>query len=73
VCLSTVEENGLNDNAQKGRVLQVMEENAHIRVVVDIGIWITLYMSKQRYDEIQPMVGKQVRLTIPPEAIEILQ
>jgi tungstate transport system ATP-binding protein len=72
VYLSDVEEKGCNNNAQKGRVLQVMEENAHIRVVVDIGIWITLYMSKQKYSEIQPMVGEQVRLTIPPDAVEIL-
>lgn len=72
VFLSESEEKGSKNNAQNGRVLQVTEENAHIRIVVDLGIWITLFMSKQKYCQKRPMVGEQVRLTIPPDSVKIL-
>ncbi|MFC1830314.1 ATP-binding cassette domain-containing protein, partial [Thermodesulfobacteriota bacterium] len=59
-------------NAQKGRVVQVMEENQHVRLVVNLGVWITLFMSQEVYANKRPAVGETVQMIIPPEAVKIL-
>ena len=59
-------------NIAIGRVVQQMEENGHIRVVVDAGILVTLMMDRSRYRETGPLVGDMLSLIIPPESIQIL-
>ena len=72
VYLGDDEEKVRVSNSQKGRVSQVVEENRHVRLVVDQGVWVTLFMTKEEYREKRPMVGESVRVVIPPEAIKIL-
>jgi hypothetical protein len=49
-----------------------MEENGHIRMVVDAGILVTLVMDPSRYRERRPLVGDILSLIFPPESIQIL-
>jgi ABC-type molybdate transport system ATPase subunit len=59
-------------NTVKGRVVQLMEENGHIRAVVDAGILITLMLERSRYQHTRPFVGDVLLLIIPPESIRTL-
>ncbi|MGD9300834.1 MAG: ABC transporter ATP-binding protein [Desulfobacterales bacterium] len=59
-------------NTVKGRVVQLMEENGHIRAVVDAGILITLMLERSRYEHTRPFVGDVLLLIIPPESIRTL-
>lgn len=61
-----------NDDCLKGKVALVAEENDNVRIVVDLGIRITLLMSKHAYRKKHPLVGDNVDVLIPPESICIL-
>ena len=56
----------------RGRLVQLMAENNHIRMVVDAGILFTLLMDRSRYRVKQPLVGDMLTLVFPPEAIQVL-
>jgi tungstate transport system ATP-binding protein len=56
----------------QGRVVQMTEENGKVRIVVDAGVWIALLISRKRYQKIGLMVGETIVLSIPPEAIHLL-
>jgi tungstate transport system ATP-binding protein len=56
----------------QGRIVQVIEENAKVRVVVDAGVWLALLISKKRYQKFGFMVGETIDLSIPPEAIHLI-
>jgi tungstate transport system ATP-binding protein len=60
-----------NSSGMHGRVVQIMEENGNIRIVVDAGVWVALLMPKSRYHEIGPLVGDDVGVDIPREAVRI--
>ena len=53
-------------------VRQMEEEKDKIRMVVDAGVPIVLYMSREIYHSQATMVGDQVGLQFPPGAIRIL-
>jgi tungstate transport system ATP-binding protein len=55
-----------------GRVVQVMDEKRKIRVVVDIGVWITLLMDPEEYRNRPPLIGEQTHVVIPPNAVQIV-
>jgi len=59
-------------NSAQGRVVQLMEENGHIRAVVDAGILITLMLDRSRYQQIRPLVGDMLSLIIAPDAVQVL-
>lgn len=59
-------------NTVRGRLVQMMAENNHIRMVVDAGILVTLLMDQSRYRIKQPLVGDVLTLIFPPEAIQVL-
>lgn len=61
-----------NNGHLKGKVVQVTDENENVRIVVDLGIRITLLMSKHVYRKNRPLVGEHVGVLIPPESIYIL-
>ena len=56
----------------QGRIVQVIEENAKVRVVVDAGVWLALLISKKRYQKFGFMLGETIDLSIPPEAIHLI-
>jgi len=59
-------------NYFKGKVKQVAEDKGQIRIVVDIGIWITIRTSRAAYKKNVPMVGEPVSVHIPSGAIQIV-
>lgn len=62
----------LNTNCFKGKVKQVSEDKGQIRVIIDIGIWITMRISKAAYKKNMPAVGEVVSIHILPDAIQII-
>lgn len=55
-----------------GRVVQITEEKDKIRIVVDVGTRLTLLVPRDKYVRDRTLVGEQVSVLIPPEAVEIL-
>jgi tungstate transport system ATP-binding protein len=55
-----------------GRVITVMEQDHHIRVVIDTGTWLTVLMSQEDYMRISPQVGKIIGFLIPSHAVHVL-
>lgn len=60
------------ENCFRGRVKQVSEDRDRVRMIIDMGVWITLLLSKARYKEHTPLVGEAVGICIPPEAIKFV-
>ena len=58
-------------NRLQGKVIQITAENGLIRIVIDAGILIAVLMRRQEYNQIRPVVGESVPLTIPPEAVDV--
>jgi len=58
-------------NHLQGRVVQVSAENGRIRVVIDAGILIAMLMLPEKYNQIRPMVGESINVSIPPAAIDV--
>ena len=61
-----------NSNRLQGSVVQIMSENGKIRMVVDIGLPLTLLISRHDYEKTKPLVGGKVGVYIPPEAIRVI-
>ena len=61
-----------DSNQLQGRVVQIMSENGKIRMVVDVGLRLTLVVSRDSYEKTRPLVGADVGVHIPPEAIQII-
>ncbi|PCI24921.1 MAG: hypothetical protein COB67_11205 [SAR324 cluster bacterium] len=57
------------ENRLAGKVVQIMEENEEIRLVIDVGILLTLMMSPQEYREQSPLIGELNHFILPSEAI----
>jgi hypothetical protein len=49
-----------------------MSENGKIRMVVDIGLRLTLLISRDVYEKTRPLVGGNVGVYIPPDAIRVI-
>ena len=49
-----------------------MDEKNKVRVVVDLGIWMTVLLPKDIYNKHRPMIGERVGVAIPPESVRIL-
>ena len=70
--LSNPEEAPLRENSAAGKVIQVGEEKENIRILIDLGIPVTLISSKQDYQTQHPMVGDRVEVIFPPDSIQAL-
>ncbi len=62
----------LEKNHYLGSVVQISKENNKVRVVIDMDVFITLILSQKQYRNQQIMVGENVRVAIPAEALQIL-
>jgi tungstate transport system ATP-binding protein len=60
-------------NILAGNVVQTTDEKNKIRVVVDLGIWMTLLMPRDTYNKRRPLIGERVGVAIPPESVRILE
>ena len=70
--LSIPNEDPSRENSATGKVIQVGEEKENIRILIDLGIQITLITSKQAYLSQQPLVGDRVEVIFPPDSIQVL-
>jgi len=68
-----VGEGNFDSNSMQGKVIQVSAENGKIRVVVDSGVWITLFMSQNLYNQTRPLIGEQVNILPTPDSIHLLE
>ena len=59
-------------NSMQGKVVQVSAENGKVRLVVDTGVWITLLMSLNRYNKIQPLIGEEVMIHPTRDSIHLI-
>ncbi len=59
-------------NRMQGKVVQIMSENGKIRMVIDIGHRLTLLMSRDDYEKVRPLVGGNMGVYIPPDAIQVI-
>jgi tungstate transport system ATP-binding protein len=70
--LLRVEEGNFDSNSIPGKVVQVSAENGKIRVVVDTGVWITLFMSQHHYNQTRPLIGEHVTILPTADSIHLL-
>ncbi len=70
--LSIPNEDPSRENSATGKVIQVGEEKENIRILIDLGIPVTLMTSKQAYRSQQPLVGDRVEVRFPPDSIQVL-
>ena len=61
-----------DSNQIQGRVVQIMSENGKIRMVIDVGFRLTLLISRDDYEKTRPLVGSNIGVYIPPEAIRMV-
>ena len=59
-------------NLIQGSVVQILSENGKIRMVIDGGLRLTLLISRDDYEKIRPLVGSNVCVYIPPDAIRVI-
>ncbi len=60
------------ENSAVGKIIQVGEEKNNIRIIVDIGIHVTLITSNQTYFSQRPLVGDRVEVIFPTDSIQVL-
>ena len=61
-----------DSNQLPGKVVQIVSENGRIRMVVDVGLRLTLLISRKYYEKHKPLVGGDVNVYIPPDAIRVI-
>jgi tungstate transport system ATP-binding protein len=72
IILSAMTDRPGDSNLIQGKVVQIMSENGKIRMVIDIGLRLTLLLSRDDYVKTRPMVGGTVEVYIPPDAIQVI-
>ncbi len=65
------EEVAPNRNAFKGKLLQLTDENGHIRAIADIGIPLSVLLPKPELKDRPLYIGEEINLHCPPDAIQI--
>jgi tungstate transport system ATP-binding protein len=63
---------GRDTNTFRGKVIQITEDRDVIRLVVDVGAWIALYMPPIEYRQQRLLVGMPITIRIPAEAVRYL-
>lgn len=63
---------GAASNHLTGKVVQTISENGKIRAVLDVGFLLTFFMSRKQYADVHPLVGENLTVYIPPDAIRII-
>jgi tungstate transport system ATP-binding protein len=59
------------DNILPGRVVMIAAENGRIRITVDIGISVHVFLSPSEYTKSLPFIGEKVHLGIDDRAITL--
>ncbi len=67
-----VEENDRPENTVSGKIVSVTTENGKIRLVVDTGVSITIFISAHDYRAKKIMAGDTAGLIVSPESVHIM-
>lgn len=59
------------ENVLPGTVVKIVAENGRIKITVDTGAAIDVMLSRQDYLDKPPVIGEQVSLAIPDQAISL--
>jgi tungstate transport system ATP-binding protein len=59
-------------NILKGEVVSLAKEKGNIRMAIDVGIRLTVFLSPQQYRKKRPLVGDSVSIQIHPDAARFL-
>ena len=62
----------LPDNSYMAKVVQLSGENGFIRLKVDAGVELILFLSVSVYRKANPRIGDTLSIQIPPEAARLL-
>lgn len=60
-----------DESLYKGKLLQLTDEKEKIRVLVDIGIPISVLISKEIYSSFKLNMGGEITINCPPESIDV--
>jgi len=71
VMISKETDNAQGDYHVRGRVIQLTDEKACIRALVDIGVPLSIFISREMIKDILLCIGDEIRLVFNPERIEI--
>jgi tungstate transport system ATP-binding protein len=55
-----------------GRVMQLTDEGSDVRILVDIGVPISVLLGQEAYKDTPILPGDRVALACPPESIEVV-
>jgi hypothetical protein len=64
--------NATAPNTFNGRVIQIAEDRDFIRLVVDVGAWIAIYLPLADYQRQRPLVGMPAKIRIAPDAVRFM-
>jgi tungstate transport system ATP-binding protein len=65
------EEAGSKKNIFKGKILQLTDENGHIRAIADIGVPLSILLSKAELKDTPLPIGEEITIHCPRDAIRI--
>lgn len=55
-----------------GKIMQLTQEGTHIRILVDVGIPLSVRIKKQSFQDAGICIGDAIRVQCPPHGIQIL-
>ncbi len=55
-----------------GRVFQMVADGDEVRLMVDVGVPLTIILSSQAYQDLNPRIGDLVSVLCPPDALTML-
>jgi tungstate transport system ATP-binding protein len=58
-------------NAFTGRLIQLTDEHSRVRALVDVGIMLSVLISKERLEDLDIRVGMKVGVRCPEQSIEV--
>ena len=71
IILGRTETENIGFNSLQGRVVQISAENGLIRVVIEAVVLIAVLMPPEKYNQIRPMIGESINVSIPPTAVNV--
>jgi len=61
----------LKENCFKGRLVQLTDEKDRVRAMVDVGIPLSILVSKDHFNALHIGIGEELWLTCPAEGLEV--
>lgn len=65
-------ENACHENHFQGRLIRATDEEERVRLVVDIGVWLTLSIHVDEYRRRRLLIGDRIGVCIEPAAVRML-